>query len=68
MNMLQEVYSFLAALNVDLYRGGYARNPEDVIKEMCEEWGIPFRTYMKRKKWGWNDKFALETPPNGYKK
>ena len=38
MNMLQEVYSFLAALKVDLYEGGYARNPEDIIKEMCEKW------------------------------
>ena len=38
MNMLQEVYSFLAALNVDLYENGYARNPDDVIKELCEEW------------------------------
>ena len=38
MNMLQEVYGFLAALNVDLYEGGYARNPEDVIKEMCKKW------------------------------
>ncbi len=38
MNMLQEVYGFLAALNVDLYEDGYARNPDDVIKEMCEKW------------------------------
>ena len=43
-------------------------NKYESKKEMCEEWGIPFRTYMKRKKWGWNDKFALETPPNGYRK
>lgn len=41
-------------------------NPFKTMKAMCESYGIPYSTYLRRKKNGWELERILTTPPRGY--